>query len=270
VSKDTFQPSASGRAFDPGLNIQFLKDTMDFKYGAGVFGPKPEYRSLDTIRASLRDPNCTGPDPVYSIVMDVGRAEDRAELERRMLLFGIVMYAKGRLGSEPVRSQGHVHAIAPHCGWSTPELFEIWEGRAIVYGQQKSGDDPGLCFAIEAGPGERVIMPPRWAHYVVNADSNSVLVFGAWCDRQYGFDYVQMRAHHGLAWFPQIGGGEITWQANPNYLASKLEIRRARHYSELGLSTTMPIYEHFRHDPDSVQWISDPARHAELWDGFEP
>jgi len=267
VSKSSVNP----RQFDPGFDIRFLKDTMGFDYGPGVFGPSPEYRSLDAIRASLRDPDCSGPDPVYSIVMDVGRIEDREELQRRMLLFGVVMYANGRIGREPVRSQGHVHPIAPHCGWSTPELFEIWEGRAIVYGQQHSGDDPGICVAIEAAPGERVVMPPAWAHYVVNADPNSVLVFGACCDRQYGFDYTQMRAHHGLAWFPQVSEtGEITWEPNPNYLPSHLERRKARNYPELGLLSGMAIYECFRKDPESVQWVSEPARMAQFWERLEP
>ena len=103
--------------------------------------------------------------------------------------------------------------MAPHCGWSTPELFEIWHGRTIIYGQEKPGDDPGSCVAIEAGPGERVVMPPGWSHFVANADSNSLLIFGAWCDRQYGFDYRQMRAHHGLAWFPLLApDGKPRWE----------------------------------------------------------
>ncbi|MGH9528514.1 MAG: glucose-6-phosphate isomerase family protein [Terriglobales bacterium] len=257
--------------FDPGLQIGFLKEPMDFEYGPGVFGPKPEYRSLDAIRKSLRDQNSAGPDPVYAIAMDVGLIEDREELSRRMLLFGIVIYASGRLGDEPVRSQGHVHAISPHCGWSTPELFEIWEGRAIIYGQEKSGDDPGRCVAVEAGPGERVVMPPGWAHYVANANANEELVFGAWCDRQYGFDYAQMRAHHGLAWFPMMAeDGDIGWEPNPNYSVSKLERRKARDYPELGICSAMPIYQSFRHDPESVQWVSDPARFAALWPRFDP
>ena len=258
-------------AFDCGLDLRFLKDKLDFQYGPGVFGPRPEYRSLDAIRGSLRDPNCSGPDPVYAIAMDVGRIEDLDELKRRMLLFGIGTYAKGRLGDGPVRSQGHVHAISPHCGWSTPELFEIWEGRAIVYCQQNSGDDPGRCIAIAASPGERVVMPPGWAHYVANATVDSVLIFGAWCDRQYAFDYAQMRAHHGLAWFPLIADdGEIKWDPNPTYSVSKLEHRKARNYPELGLASTLPIYEHFHHDPESVQWVSDPARLGALWQRFEP
>ena len=261
----------NSRRFDPGLDIQFLTDTMDFRCGTGVFGTRPEYRSLDAIRPSLRDPNCAGPDPVYSIAMDVGRIEDINELKKRMLLFGIVVYANGKLGDEPVRSQGHVHAISPHCGWSTPEIFEIWQGHAVIYGQEKSGDDPGRCVAIEAGPGERVVMPPGWAHYVANADPDSKLIFGAWCDRQYGFDYTQMRTHHGLAWFPLIArDGGLTWERNPSYSVSNLRLRKAREYRELGLSSEMPIYGHLRHNPESIQWVSDPARLANLWAEFEP
>ena len=257
--------------FDPGLDIRFTAGTLDFSYGPGMFGPTPEYRLLDDIRQSLRDPNSSGPDPVYAIAMDVGRIEDLPELRKRMLLFGVVAYADGRLGGEPVRSQGHVHAISPHCGWSTPELFEIWRGRAIVYGQQKSGDNPGCCVAVEAGPGDKVVIPPGWAHYVVNADVNSKLVFGAWCDRQYGFDYREMRAHHGLAWFPLADShGTITWERNPRYAFSKLVSRNAREYPELDVPAAVPIYECFHRTPESVQWISDPARFEALWLDFEP
>jgi glucose-6-phosphate isomerase, archaeal len=268
-------PESSGSAttlqFNSSLAIRFDTSTMDFHYGDGVFGPKPEYRTLNAIRSSLRDPNCSGPDPVYSIAMDVGRVTDIDELRKRMLLFGVVIYAAGKLGDEPVRSQGHVHAISPHSGWSAPELFEIWEGRAIIYGQEKSGDDPGRCIAVEAGPGDKVIIPPKWAHFVVNAGQNSKLIFGAWCDREYGFDYTQMRAHHGLAWFPLINtSGEIRWEANPNYVASKLQIRKARAYSELGLSSRTPIYEYLHHDPEAIQWVSDPARMSHSWASFEP
>jgi len=271
VTSSLSKSVAAEPKFDPGLDVRVLKDTLNFRYGPGVFGPKPEYRSLDAIRGSLRDPNCGGPDPVYAIAMDVGRVEDLDELKRRMLLFGVVMYAKGRLGDGPVRSQGHVHAISPHCGWSTPELFEIWEGRAFIYCQENSGEDPGRCIALDAGPGERVVMPPGWSHYVANANLNSPLIFGAWCDRQYGFDYTQMRAHHGLAWFPLMADdGEVGWEPNPTYSLSRLEHRKARTYPELGLSPSMTIYELFRHDPESVQWVSDPARLGNLWQRFEP
>jgi glucose-6-phosphate isomerase len=256
--------------FDCGLEIEATRP-LGFRYGADVFGPAPEYRSLDSIRKSLMDPGCEGPDPVYAVVMDVGRAEHRAELERRMLLFGVVAYAAGRLGKEPVRSQGHIHHISPHSGWSAPEIFEIWSGRALIYMQQSGGDDPLRCFAIEAHPGDRVVAPPAWPHAVVSADPAEPLVFGAWCDRQYGFEYGQVRAHGGLAWFPELSeGNHIRWSRNRTYTARPLLERRARRYPELGLRDTLPLYAHFARCPDELQWVSQPALKADLWKEFEP
>jgi glucose-6-phosphate isomerase len=258
-------------AFDPGLAVRWSGGAAGFEYGEGAFGPPPEHRRLDAIRASLRDPDCLGPDPVYSIVMDVGRQEHAMELHRRMLLFGVVAYCAGRLGQEPVRSQGHAHAISPHSGWSAPELFEVWEGKAIVYAQQFDEENPGCCVAVEASAGDKVVVPPGWVHCVINADPGAPMVFGAWCDRQYGFVYDGVRARGGLAWFPLLcEENGISWQPNPRYQVTSLIRRPARSYSELGLLGGISIYEQFVRNPDSVQWVSDPARFAGLWPTFQP
>lgn len=255
--------------FDPGLPLRFSDRELAFEYGDGMFGPRPEMRSLDAIRPSLRDPRCSGPDPVYGIAMDIGREEDRGELQKRMLLFGAVIYAQGALGEEPVRSQGHVHAVAPHSGWSPPEIFEIWSGTAIIYAQERAEDNPGRCIAVTASAGDQVVVPPGWAHCVINADRNNRMAFGAWCDRQYGFDYTGVRAHKGLAWFPVFESPDrIAWKPNSNYRATSLEERSARAYPELGLEGDRPLYREFLHDPESVMFVPEPQRAASLWPGF--
>lgn len=269
-TKHTQQTDYSALKFAPGFDIRLRADSLAFEYGERTFGPEPELRRLDDIRRSLRDPECNGPDPVYGIVMDVGARADADELRRRYLLFGAVVYASGRLGEEPVRSQGHVHAVAPHCGWSTPELFEIWEGRAIIYAQEFAADRPGRCIAVEAGPGEHVVVPPGWAHCVINADETKRMVFGALCERQYGFIYDDVRAHGGLAWFPILRDGRIAWQANPRYEPSELFTRPARNYPELGIEPRTPIYRQFQKNPERLQWVSEPARVASLWKTLEP
>jgi len=254
-----------------GLDISIDATTMEFHYGPGVRGPKPEFRTLDAIRPSLLDPQCSGPSPVYSIAMDVRHPEDEEDLQARYLLFGVVAYAAGQLGQEPVRSQGHVHAIAPHSGWSPPELYEIWEGKAIVYAQEFATDDPGRCFAITASPGDIVVVPPGWAHATVNADPSQRMVFGAWCDREYGFDYTGVRAHSGLAYYPLITeNGSIEWAANHRYQAAGLVERASRPYPELGLNVTDPIYTQYHACPQVVQWVSHPQLLADLWPHFEP
>jgi glucose-6-phosphate isomerase len=116
-----------------------------------------------------------------------------------------------------------------------------------------------------------VVVPPGWAHATVSADACEPMTFGAWCDREYGFEYAEVRARGGLAFFPLLTAeGRIAWRRNPRYAARPLVERRARAYPELGLVAGEPIYQTFARDPEAVQWVSDPARLAHLWGGFEP
>lgn len=255
-----------------GIDVTPTSSPLGWNVGRGCFGPSPELRTLDSIRASLRDPQCTGPDFVYAIAMDVGRNEDRIDLAARHLLFGVVTFAAGRLGSEPVRSQGHVHKCSPRNGWSTPEVYEIWSGRAIILMQETDTDDPGRCFAIEAGPGEVVIVPPWWAHATISADPNVSMSFGAWCDRAYGFDYTGVRAHGGLAWFPTLDVEDaVRWQRNERYpVRRELICKRPDSYRALGLECGVPIYEQYERQRSRFDFVPNPHLAESIWRNFTP
>jgi glucose-6-phosphate isomerase len=257
--------------FNTGLDLQPVAAPLGFRYGPDCFGPPVEIRTLDSIRPSLRDPACTGPREVYAIAMDVGHPADRPALLKRNLLFGVVTYAAGRLGREPVRSQGHIHKPSPRNGWSTPELYEIWSGRAVILMQETAQDHPGRCFAVEAGPGDVVLVPPGWAHATISADPDRPLTFGAWCDRDYGFLYDDVRAHGGLAWFPLLeADGSLRWEANPAYQCSTLERKSPRIYAEFGVDPAVPLYRQFQQDHDRFLFVPEPARARALWENFVP
>lgn len=256
--------------FYPGFDIQ-TEEPMGFRYGEGVFGPEPEIRSLDSIRKSLRSPACEGPEAVYSIAMDTGLLEDREDLKHRGLLFGVVTYAGGRLGQEPVRSQGHIHKLSPRCGWSTPEVYEIWEGKAVILMQETAKDDPGRCFAVHAQAGEVVIVPPGWAHATISADSQRPLTFGAWCDRDYGFEYDDVRAHKGLAFFPLLDEtGKLYFEHNENYRKCTLTEKKPQRYTALGLEQNMPIYTEYRQNREAFRFVYAPDRFRDVWTDFIP
>lgn len=252
-----------------GLDMLIHHQPMGFSYGEETLGPLPEIRTLDQIRASLRDPECAGPEQVYAIAMDVARISDIAELKKRMLLFGVVTYASGRLGEEPIRSQGHIHRVSAHSGWSPPELYEIWQGKAIIYMQEFVADDPGRCFAILAEAGDKVLVPPGWAHATVSASPHEPLTFGAWCDREYGFEYEAMRAYKGLAWYPILQDEHVAWQHNRHYMPGRLHTTSPRKYREFGI-TDEPLYQQFVDDPARFQFISKPGMVAEKWVNFHP
>lgn len=259
------------KVFDSGIAIIPQLSGTGFVYGEEVFGPEPENRRLDDIRMSLLDPSCEGPEIVYSIAMDVGKRKDKELLESMHLLFGVVTYAAGILGKEPVRSQGHMHKISAYSGWSTPEVYEIWTGKAIIYMQETAEDNPGKCYAVFARPGDVVIVPPYWVHATISADPKIPLTFGAWCDRDYGFVYDDVRRHNGIAWFPVYNEqNELIWKANPAYQASELICKRPSDYAALGIAKDKPIYTAFEENPDTFLYVPRPQLKEAVWKSFEP
>lgn len=257
--------------FNPGIEIMPTVNHLGFAYGEGCFGPEVEIRTLDSIRKSLRDPDCEGPQEVYAIAMDVGKEEHKELLKDRMLLFGVVTYADGKLGDEPVRSQGHIHKVSAHCGWSTPEVYEIWSGEAIIYMQERAKDNPGRCYAVKAKAGEVVIVPPYWAHATISCSPKEPLTFGAWCDRDYGFEYDDVRAHGGLAFFPVYDENmEIQWKKNHNYHSCDLIEKAPEDYSYLGLKKEKPIYSQFEENHDLFLFVSNPQLKEKEWINFVP
>ena len=256
--------------YNPGFAIEPVENPLGFRYGEDVFGPEVEQRRLEAIRPSLLDPNVSGPEIVYGISMDVGRKEDRQKIEQHHLLYGAVTYAKGLLGKEPVRSQGHIHAVSPSCGMSTCEVYEIWTGAAYIYMQEYGEDDPGRCYAIYGEAGDVIIVPPGWVHATLSADPTQQLAFGAWCVRDYGFVYEQVRRHHGIAWFLTFENGQKKFIANPRYRTSQLIVRRPRSYTEFHIRKGQPIYRQFLEDEHRFGFVSRPDLYMDLWKNFEP
>lgn len=256
--------------FNPGFDIQPTYHPLGFEYGKGVFGPKVENRSLDAIRKNLMDPNCDGPNIVYSIAMDVGSDIDKQKIVDRNLLYGAVTYAKGTLGKEPVRSQGHKHAISKSCGMSTCEVYEIWSGEAYIYMQETAQDNPGRCYAVHAKPGDVVIVPPGWAHSTIVADTTQNMSFGAWCVRDFGFDYEEVRAHKGVAWFPIVTDNKIEFVKNENYNVDNIVVKEPREYKEFGIKKGVSIYEQFVANPDMFLFVSKPDLAKDKWVNFIP
>lgn len=216
------------------------------------------------------DPDCNGPEVVYSIAMDVGRNQDKDEMLKRDLLYGAVTYAKGTLGEEPVRSQGHIHAVSSSCGMSTCEVYEIWSGAAYIYMQETAQDNPGRCYAVYAEVGDVVIVPPGWVHATIVANTKENLTFGAWCVRDYGFDYDDVREHYGVAWFPIVKEDKIEFIANNHYEKSDLVIKQPRQYDEFDIQKGISIYQQFVENPDKFLFVSRPQLAKDLWENFIP
>lgn len=249
-----------------GINMSFDENSGTFVYQDGAFGPTGEQRRKQDIKHILANPSCSGPDVLYTIAMDVGQEEDISQMRERNLLFGVVHYAKGFLGDELIRSQGHQHAISPSCNDSTCELYEIWNGEAFVYMQDPNSN---MCYGVHANVGDKVIVPPHWVHATMNADPNTSMEFGAWCVRDYGFDYREVHVKHGIAFYPQIINNRIEWEQNPNEKNKILKIVEASELVKFNIANDVPIYRQFQTDPDKFLFVAKPHLAAKLWQEFK-
>lgn len=253
-----------------GLDLEVDLEKLEFIYPGGCFGPKSEKRKLDDIRGSLSNPSVKGPNIVYSVAMDVGKEKDLQDLKERNLLYGAMIFEKGFVGEEPVRSQGHIHAISKSCNSSTCEVYEIWSGEAYIYMQETAEDNPGKCIAVHAKAGDIVIVPPNWAHCTINADPSQPMLFGAWCVRDFGFDYDGVRSHKGVAYFPKIENNRIKFVKNPMYCSCEIELKEAREYPEFSLKKGVPIYTQYEENPDKFTFVTNPATKKKIWENFQP
>lgn len=254
------------------LNVFFNPKNKQFIYGEGVFGPTvAENRYLDDIRHSLLNKNVSGPDNIYTIAMDIGKKKDQLDLNQRGLLYGMVRYAAGKLGNEPMKSQGHIHAISKISNMSTPEVYEILEGRALIYMQEKVEKEAGKCYAVEAVKGEIVVVPPGWGHCTINTSTDRSMCFGAWCVRDYAFDYTTLKKQHGFAYSPVFDPqNHLIWNKNDHYTSAELVIKRPREYREFGIEKDVPIYYQYEQSPELFNFVSHPERYKAEWDKFIP
>lgn len=139
----------------------------------------------------------------------------------------------------------------------------------LIYMQESVKTYPGKCFAVQANAGDIVIVPPGWAHYTVNADSENKMVFGAWCIRDFGFVYKPIREKKGLAYYPVKKTGDISWLENNSYQDMQIEIKKPRIYDEFGLSPGS-LYEQYEKKLDTFNFITQPLKYNDLWIDFIP
>ena len=189
-----------------------------------------------------------------------------------MLLYGIVAYAAGRLGQEPPRSQGHVHAIAPHSGWSPPEVFQIL--RRPTPSSTRSNRQRTIPEGVSRSPPARA---KRSSCRRAGRTASSMPTHRrAWSSRPgaTGSTALSTTACADTAAWPgsrcSTRDNRIRWQPNPSYRQSKLTCHDARQYPELELDPSLSLYEQFLHAPDSLMYVPEPSRKAQVWENFVP
>ena len=184
-------------------------------------------------------------------------------LGARGLAYGAVVYNHGALGREFLRSQGHVHSTPAETGVGYSELYEFWHGRGLVYMQSSVGAEVDDAIAVEAGPGDKVAIPPGWAHATVNV-GDGPMVFGAVYAPAAELLYEPLRRRQGTAHYVLADG---TLEPNPAYRRVPAARRLPPHaFPEQGIETGRPALAALAQDESRLDFVSRPEAFPGLWD----
>jgi glucose-6-phosphate isomerase, archaeal len=242
-----------------GFGVRLDPEALALEFASGITTAPVQVRRLDEVRALLCDPASDGPEHLYTIYMDIRVPGLADTLRAHGLGYGAVVYNHGALGREALRSQGHVHSLAPDTGVGYSELYEFWHGRGLVYMQDRATADVSDVVVVEAGPGDKVAIPPGWAHATVNLGGGP-MAFGAVYALDAKLLYEPLRKLQGTAHYVLADG---TYEPNPRY-SSVPPVRRTPPHliPECGVDPGRPA---LAGDLARLDFVSRPERHPALW-----
>jgi glucose-6-phosphate isomerase, archaeal len=245
-----------------GLDLRLNEADLRLDFGPEVLHPAGEIRHLDQVRASLEDPQATGPDHLYTIYMDIARRDDLDALHAQGLLYGAVIYNAGTIGQERLRSQGHIHSEKPGTGLRYSEVYEFWSGQGLIYLQKECAPQVSEAYLIPVNAGDKVVIPYGWVHLVVTL-GEQVVSFGAWCARANQLEYAALRALGGPAYFVQADG---SLRKNPQYQrVAELRYLSPDDLPTLGIPRNRPIYTSWQEQPEIFNFMANPEVTGDLW-----
>jgi glucose-6-phosphate isomerase, archaeal len=166
-------------------------------------------RELAGLKPVLKDPEASGPDPVYWVFAEVGAHP----------WDNVTITAPGRLGEEYPKTFGHYHPVD-----AQDEIYRLITGEGIFMMQKKKlvdgnwiEDEVEAVCLIKAQPGEEIVIKPEWGHSWSNVGSAPLITFDNWTFGHSPHDYDIMEKLHGMAYYLIDENGEPKAVANPNY-----------------------------------------------------
>lgn len=166
-------------------------------------------RELSGLKPVLKDPNSSGPDPVYWVFSDSSEGK----------WANVTVIAPGRIGDEYPKTFGHYH------GTDIDEIYHLIEGEGVLLLQKKFLDEGGNWIKdkvsevvlIKAKPGDEILITPEWGHSWSNIGDGPLISFDDWRAGHSPTDYTDIESLKGLSYYLVEENGEVKIVANTSY-----------------------------------------------------
>lgn len=203
-----------------GLRILFNEKNNDLEFNDDFKDIKKSERSLEELGPYLKNPEAKqGPNPVYYVWRYVHLKKDAEKLSEASLRYDLTLIPPGKIDFEFSKTAGHFHKKKTNTDLPYPEIYEVLMGRAYFLIQFPEKDTKNIkeVKLVEAGPGEKVLVPPQFSgHTTINA-FNKPLVMANWISDQTIYDYESYKNNHGASYYLLENNNLIDIVKNSNY-----------------------------------------------------
>src|SRR3989344_8753222 len=269
-----------------GLPILFDEKKMALEFHGDFPFIKKSERTLDELRPYLKNPDVKNwSNPVYHVRNGVSNVvyyvwryvhlkKDALKLKESNLRYDLTLIPPGEIDSEFSKTAGHFHKNKINTELPYPEMYEVLTGRAYFLIQSPEKDLPAsrqdtknikAVRLIEAGPGEKVLVPPQFSgHTIINA-FNEPLIMANWISDQAVYDYNSYKNNHGASYYLLNNDNLIDIVKNLNYnYAPEIQKIRIKEYPKFGLVKNQPIYS-LVNDLEKLRFLNYPEKFAGEW-----
>lgn len=209
-----------------GLPIE-MDEGMNLVYPHTVRVKQMTARTCAEMLPFLQSENVTTPqNTIYRVYHEVAMMDDTESIQKTGLRYDLTAIQAGvfhfREGEDEFfRTAGHYHPRIAEIDY--PEVYEVLAGRGrwII---QKYGAEPSLLeevYLVEAGPGEKICIPPNFGHITINAE-NAPLIISNVIKGTVGHNYRPFQELKG-------GGYRLLASRDPNMI----EIERNGNYRSI-------------------------------------
>ncbi|MEK9147991.1 MAG: glucose-6-phosphate isomerase family protein [Patescibacteria group bacterium] len=255
-----------------GLPIAFNPLTCTISWPDSIAVGRASTRTLEEMKEFIREPQAKArQDGVYHVYRNLSRHEDAARIRAARVRYDITVIPPGAFAGqrrEFLRTAGHYHALKPGTAIAYPEVYEVIAGRAYWLLQRPLTEDLSRLeetYIVEAGPGEKAVMLPRFGHISINA-SDEPLVIANWISDTFQYDYQPYHRFHGGGYWVLEGDmpDTVEFERNHNYASvPELKKLRPKEAPELGLERSRPLYS-LAHNLDRLSFLNNPEEFTSI------
>jgi len=190
--------------------------------------------------------------------------------DRRRLTIGLVLLPPGQVGGEFIKTHGHYHSPIPGSAIGFPEVYTHYFGTLYLLLQRRAhpeAPEPDDCVLYEMQPGKSILIPPGYAHIIINPSSQPGMIAGL-----YSLDsiheYALIDRMGGAAYYVLERDGQECTVPNPRY-TNPAPLRRLSDLEGTAFAppeASLPLWTSFVQDPQRYDFLFDAAAAQRYFD----